>query len=68
MAITYYAKALNKAGKIEQMLVSKEPGKVSVPQWTGKVYRSDREADRDLTALNSAIALERGSLDRMLAS
>ena len=59
--ITYYAKALNAAGQVEQMLVTKEPGKVSVPQWTGKIYRNDREADRDLIALNCAIARNRAA-------
>jgi hypothetical protein len=52
MAITYYAKAKNVRGKIEQVLVTKEAGKPSVPQWTGKIYKSDREADADLVRLN----------------
>ena len=64
--ITYYAKALNAAGQIEQMLVTKEPGRVSVPQWTGKTYKTDAAADRDLIALNSAIAKQRGSFKRMI--
>jgi hypothetical protein len=66
--IRYYAKAMNARGKIEQMLVTKEQGKPTVPQWTGKIYKSDREADADLTALNCAIARETRSFERMMAS
>lgn len=63
--ITFYAKALNSRGQIEQMLVTKEPGKTTVPQWTGKVYRTERDADRDITALNVAIAQQTRSFERM---
>ena len=56
MTTRYYAKALNTRGKIVQLLVTKEPGKPGVPQWTGKTYRSDREADADLAVLNFSIA------------
>lgn len=64
--ITFYAKALNARGKIEQMLVTKEPGKPTQPSWTGKIYKSDREADRDITALNVAIAKQTRSFERMM--
>ena len=57
--ITFYAKALNAKGKVEQMLVTKEPGKPTQSQWTGVVYKNDREADRDITALNIAVARKR---------
>lgn len=67
MAIAFYAKALNARGRIEQILVTKEPGKPTQPQWTGKIYKSDREADRDITALNVAIAKQTRSFDRMMA-
>jgi hypothetical protein len=57
--ITFYAKALNERGQIEQVRVTKEPGKPSRPTWTGKIYRSEREADADLIKLNGAIARQR---------
>jgi hypothetical protein len=59
--IHFYAKGLNDQGKIEQILVTKQSGKPTVPQWTGHIYRNDREADRDITALNVAIAAARRS-------
>lgn len=57
--IHFYAKALNASGKIEQILVTKQPGKPTVPQWTGHIYATDAEADRDITKLNVAIAKAR---------
>ena len=66
--ITFYAKARNAKGKIEQILVTKEPGKPTSPQWTGKIYKSDREADADLTALNVEIARKTRSHERMMAA
>jgi hypothetical protein len=38
--ITFYAKARNQKGKIEQILVTKEPGEPTSPQWTGKSTRA----------------------------
>ena len=64
--ITFYAKAVNARGKIEQMLVTKEPGKPTQPQWTGRVYSSNAEADRDLIRLNSEIARRTRSFKRMM--
>lgn len=66
--ITFYAKAVNAKGKIEQIFVTKEPGKPTQPQWTGKVYKSDREADRDITALNVEIAKKTRSFERMMTA
>lgn len=66
MAISYYGKALNARGQIEQVFVTKEPGKPTLPRWTGKTYRSDKEADRDITALNVAIAQKARSFERMM--
>ena len=57
MTITFYAKALNANGVIEQMKVTKEPGQMSVPVWTGKCYRSNREADKDIKTLNGCDGL-----------
>ena len=62
--VTYYAKARNVHGKIEQLLVTKEPGKATVPQWTGRIYKSDREADVELAKLNCVIACEPNSFER----
>lgn len=56
--IRYYAYARNASGRPERMLVTRHmgarPGEClrMVSEWTGHVYRSDREAQRDLTALN----------------
>ena len=57
--IRYYAKARNPRGKIEQLLVTKVPGQPTSQQWTGTVYRNDREADADLLALNTSRAAGR---------
>jgi hypothetical protein len=59
--ITYYAVAVNPAGKIGQLLVTRvmsAPGvKVSGKQeWTGVTYKSQREANADLERLNCSKA------------
>jgi len=51
MRVTYYAAAENSKGKIEQLLVVRENGK-STQSWTGKIYRSMRECESDLSRLN----------------
>jgi hypothetical protein len=55
--ITYYAAALNPAGKIAQLLVTREMAAPGVclakkQEWTGVVYKTQREAMADLTRLN----------------
>lgn len=64
----FYGKALNAKGRIAQVLVTKEPGKPMRQEFTGKIYRSDREADHDLVALNTEIARKRRSFERMLCN
>ena len=63
--IQFYGKALNASGKIEQLLVTKVPGMPMTQAWTGKVYKSDRAADADVTALNVEIARQTRSFERM---
>lgn len=57
--IHFYAKALNADGRVAQMLVTKVQGRPTAPAWTGKVYRSDAGADRDISRLNVEIARQR---------
>jgi len=48
--IIYYAYAKNREGKIEQLLVKR--GKVKSQEWTGKIYKSVKEAEEDMLNLN----------------
>jgi len=48
--ITYYAIAKNSDGKIEQLLVKR--GREKSQEWTGKIYKSLKEAEQDLINLN----------------
>ncbi|MBZ5639172.1 MAG: hypothetical protein LAO51_10535 [Acidobacteriia bacterium] len=55
--ITFYAKALNPVGRVGQLLITRDHGPdgrliSKTHEWTGIVYRDDREADRDITRLN----------------
>ena len=54
MRITYYAVAENAKGKLEQVCVTREHGRQSNQEWTGKVYPTMRAAIQDLTHLNCA--------------
>jgi hypothetical protein len=49
--IQYFAVALNAERKIGQLLVTRENGK-TCQEWTGKVYRSQRDAMADIEWLN----------------
>jgi hypothetical protein len=53
--ITYYGYATNPRGKFEQMLIRRSAAGKSA-DWTGVVYRSEREALADVARLNSASA------------
>ena len=50
--IQYFAFAKNDKGKIEQLLVTRKNGKPFNQEWTGKVYRSTKEAEADMIRLN----------------
>ena len=52
MTIKYYAIALNTKNQIEQLLVTKEKGKKSSQEWTGKIYKTMKEANKDIINLN----------------
>lgn len=49
--ITYFAYARNDRGKIEQLFVSRPDGR-NHQEWTGKIYRTVREAEADMIELN----------------
>jgi hypothetical protein len=66
-AISIYGYALNPAGKVAQVLAHKVPGKPMTQEFTGKVYRNEREANADVLALNIQTAKERRSFERMMA-
>lgn len=55
----FYAAAKNDAGQIGQVLVTRrwtaENSEPVSQQWTGKVYRSQSAAERDLAGLNRAM-------------
>jgi len=48
--ITYYAFAKNSDGKIEQLFVKR--GRENSQEWTGKIYKSVKEAEQDMINLN----------------
>ncbi len=50
--------ALNARGQIEQLYSTVQNGRTVSQQWTGKTYRSDREAAADSWRLNSAAVCE----------
>ena len=50
--MTYCACAENADGKIEQLLATRENGRQVSQVWTGVLYRSMAEADRDMVRLN----------------
>jgi len=50
--ITYFAFAKNDKGKIEQLLVTRGNGKSKRQEWTGKVYKTIKEAEKDMIDLN----------------
>jgi len=50
--ITYYAFARNDKGKIEQLRVMRPKGLPMVQSWTGKIYKSVKEAETDMARLN----------------
>jgi hypothetical protein len=52
--IKYYAVARNTTGKLEQLLVTRSE-KERKQEWTGKTYRSMREATADLAMLNRGL-------------
>jgi hypothetical protein len=52
--IVYHAVALNPAGKIEQVIVTRRDGKQVSQQWTGVIYQSQREANTHLARINAA--------------
>jgi hypothetical protein len=56
--IRYYAAAVNAKGQIEQVLVVVVPGDKTRQEWTGHIYKSNREASRELERLNSTLGLE----------
>jgi len=56
--ITYYAFAENKKGQLEQLQIVRchtTIGGISKTQsWTGKIYKSVKEAEADMRVLNCA--------------
>ena len=50
--MTYYAFAKNSKGKIGQILVVRKDGKPFSQEWTGKIYKSVKEAESDMIDLN----------------
>ena len=50
--ITYYAFAKNKKGKIEQLRVICSKRMPMIQSWTGKIYKSIKEAEEDMIKLN----------------
>ena len=50
--ITYYAFAKNLNGKIGQLFITRKNGKPSSQKWTGKTYKSVKEAESDMITLN----------------
>ena len=56
MTVTYYAYNRSaRTGKLVQVLVTKEPGKVSTMVETGVIYKSDKAAMVDTGRLNREI-------------
>ncbi len=45
--ITYFAFAKNKKGKLEQLRVVRPVGLPTSQRWTGKIYKSIKEANAD---------------------
>ena len=61
MTVQYYAyNRSSRTGKLVQVLVTKEPGKVSSMVETGVIYKSDRAAMADTGRLNREMAAEHG--------
>jgi len=52
MAIKYYAVVRNLHGEIEQLLVVRKGGKTHSITFTGKLYKTMKEARTDLIRLN----------------
>ena len=50
--ITYYAFAKNKNGQIEQLEVIRPKGLPMIQVWTGKIYKSLKDAEKDMLKLN----------------
>lgn len=50
--ITYFAFAKNKKGQIEQLRVIHPNGMPMIQCWTGKIYKSIKEAEADVERLN----------------
>ena len=50
--ITYFAFAKNRTGKLEQLRVMRPYGLPKIQTWTGKIYKSIKEAEADMTLLN----------------
>ena len=50
--ITYHAFAKNKKGQIEQLEVIRPKGMPMIQVWTGKIYKSVKEAEEDMIQLN----------------
>jgi len=51
-AIKYWAFAENADGKLEQLRVVRLNQKPVSQVWTGKIYESQKEADKDMILLN----------------
>ena len=50
--MTYYACARNDKGQLEQLLVTVNNGTFT-QKWTGKIYKSEKDARDDLIYLNT---------------
>ena len=50
--ITYFAFAKNKKGQIEQLRVVRPVGLPMIQSWTGKIYKTVKEAEKDMIDLN----------------
>jgi len=50
--IRYYAFAENVVGELEQIIVARANQKLISQHWTGKIYKSIKEANKDMISLN----------------
>lgn len=54
--ITYFAVARNSSDRVEQVFVERRDGKAYSQEFTGVIYKSDKEALADVGRLNQRLA------------
>ncbi len=57
--VYFFACAINEKGQIAQIL-SERKNNVMTDSWTGKIYKSQKEANADLARLNDEAARKQG--------